>query len=277
MVVRAYGFNEFQSEANYYLSVQNKMIEDVGVSYGIIKRSLPVFSKYDGFMTSIDISYGEAAAPYYMYANDLKNMKILSDPVALNGDSALRLGDFRLNGGVALENNIIAFVNFGGSASSVNNHYNIGAELYYRLIDEELSFVGICVGGGYNYSGGSFESKSGLSYIDSVTNSWTGTMSGMWNINNANLELFIYKTYLIINFYSRITCNYAWGNVNSSAKGTFNSFSVEQSVHSEINRTDWLLSGGMEILLGLVGVNVEAGRDWSSGSVYGNIGIRTTF
>ena len=89
-----------------------------------------------------------------------------------------------------------------------------------------------------------------------------------------NLELFIHKTLFVINFYGRANYYWMFGNTESGITGLYNSQSSPYSLNDKTSGNGLVLSAGMEIILGLVKINFEAGRDWLSSSMYGNVGVR---
>ncbi len=274
----SYTTTEFQSDLTNFLNIYNQMVKGMVSSYQVMKKSVPLFPKYEGVMTSLDVSYGSSTYPFYQLQDTVADLRAFSDPKNLFNAGGLSIRDFRLNVGFAFPENFLVFLNLGANRDFSSNNsynYNLGGQLYYRLVDEEFSVLGVLLGAGYSYSGGSIENKTSSVFAD--TNTWNGNITGNWGLNAANLEVFIYKTALIFNFYSRLTGSYTFGNIQSAATGSFNTNAINRQTDTSIGQLDVSISGGMEILFGFLGLNVEVGRNWLNGSLYGNIGIRTVF
>ncbi|MGA2547325.1 MAG: hypothetical protein ABSF43_12300 [Rectinemataceae bacterium] len=107
-----------------------------------------------------------------------------------------------------------------------------------------------------------------------------GELDSEWNCGVLDLELFVHKTFFIVNFYSRTNLCLVLGSSSSTLRNiTVDGLAVPGAAaeYSSVLREPSLglvMAGGMELILGELKLAVEAGRDWLSGSLYGSIGLR---
>ena len=157
----------------------------------------------------------------------------------------------------------------------------VGASGYWRLLPERFYAIGVLVGGGASYVRGTESRAISSTFTDaSVPRSFSGKLDSQWDTGVLDLELFVHKTFFIVNFYTRANLCLVLG----SSSSTLGSITVDGSPvasapaeYSSVLRDPGMglvLAGGLELILGELKLAAEAGRDWLSGSLYGTIGLR---
>ncbi len=157
----------------------------------------------------------------------------------------------------------------------------MGASGYWRLLPERFYSVGALIGGGASYVRGTETREVDSTFADgSTTRAFSGALDSTWNCGILDLELFIHKTFFIVNFYSRVNLCLVFGSSSSSLSGiqvdgaAVPGAQAEYSSDLKAPGAGLVLAGGMELILGELKLAAEAGRDWLSGSIYGSIGLR---
>ena len=260
-VLFGYTLDEFNSDTDKLLKLQNRMIKDAIPAYMTVKVNHPILSMENSLGFSGDLSYGEVLAPNFLYNNNLNGVFKNTDNIFPGNGEYLPILQF--TGNLALPANYYSTVSLAyfpemNAFGSERTAYKAGLNIYYRLLNDKSTTVGILTGGGISYAGGSINHPLDLSYDNNV---FKGNLKNQFGYTGFKAELFVHKTFFIINWYGRMNYVYTIGETVSSLTGSFTSNpSVSSSLSDNSSGQGLVLYGGMEIILGFVKVNAEAGK-----------------
>lgn len=270
----SYTLDEFNSDADKLLNLQNRMIKGAIPAYMTVKVNHPVLSMENSIGFSGELSYGGVLAPSFIYNNSLNNIFNNSGNIfPVNGEY---LPILQLTGNMALPANFYSTVGiayfpemiaFGADRTA----FKCGLNIYYRILPDKFTAAGMLAGGGISYAGGAVNHPLDLSYGNTV---FKGNLKNQFGYTGLNAEIFVHKTFFIINWYGRLNYVYTIGETVSSISGSFTSNpSFSSSLRDNSSGQGLVIYAGMEIILGFVKVNAEGGRDLISGNLTGNIGL----
>jgi hypothetical protein len=283
---RASAYDEAQlaADAAAFLSAEDRMHMDMAASIAALRKSQPLMSPGQGPALSADLSAGMAVAPSFEYRGLIGSggpFAGFADSGPADSAEALFAG-----GAIAFQNGLGLNLNASYSPplaldGSTKSLLRIGASGYWRLIPERFYSVGALVGGGASYVRGTETRSIGTSFSDmGAQRSFSGQLDSRWNCGVVDLELFLHKTFFIVNFYSRADLCLVFGSTASSLSGIEvdgSAVAGAQAKYSSVlgsPEAGIVLAGGMELILGELKLAAEAGRDWLSGSLYGSVGLR---
>ncbi len=273
-----------QADASAFLSAEDLMHRDLSSSIAALRKSQPLLSPGAAPGWSADLSLGDIIAPAFEYrsllsgAGPFEALVDTSDAASIEAVSAG--GAIAFPGGLSLTLNAscLPTVTIAGAEKSL---FRIGASGYWRVLPERFYSVGVLVGGGASYVRGTELRSVDTSFADSsAIRSFSGMLDSEWNYGILDLELFVHKTFFIVNFYSRANICLILGSSSSSLsdiKVDGTAVPEAQAEYSSVLQapaTGLVLAGGMELIMGELKLTAEAGRDWLSASFYGSIGLR---
>lgn len=283
---RAYDAATLATDAAAFLSAEDLMHRDLSASISTLRKSQPLLSPSEGVAMSADLSLGETIAPSFEYRDSVGTTGPFAAAASADSGAAASTqavsagGAFAFPGGFGLTIYTSYFppVDLNGATKSL---FRIGASGYWRLLPERFYSVGVLVGGGASYVRGTEARTVAASFADgSATRSFSGALGSEWNCGVLDLELFIHKTFFVINFYSRVNACLVFGSSSSSLGGILVDGAAVPGAQAEYSSVlvspaaGLVIAGGMELILGELKLAAEAGRDWLSGSIYGSIGLR---
>lgn len=280
LLLNAYDKTQFDLEKAQLTQFGNTVVRDLLCSAISIRKSQPVLSSLESSTYCADLSFGQAIAPFFVYGASEQNTLLFGDPQGLYRDTGETMTSVNLGGTVSLPSRLIFTANLGllppmklGNATQEN--FKVNLNTYYRLFYERFIDVGLFLGGGYNYTRGSVLHHLDVSYSDTNSSaSFQGDMTTQWNYHALDLEVFIHKTFFVVNFYTRLNYYLMLGSVETALKGTYTGQSEAYSAAMNAPFQGIVTAGGMELILGEWKITAEAGRDWLSSSLYGSVGLR---
>jgi len=228
-----YGMDGFIVERDDFVGLQNNMVRDLVGGLNGVKRITPLMSVNGMITYSFDLSFGQAISPLFYHNrwdNDysiFKNLDTVYD--SANGENLL---DYNIGGYVSINGDWIGSLNFSYFPYSTGNQSvefsKVNVNFFRRLKTEKLMEVGVYIGGGYSYTGGSINRTLDLSYTDTDDNlfRFTGDLNSNWNYHGPNLQLYIHKMLFIVNFYGNINYYWLFGSSSTSMDGKLNNESV---------------------------------------------------
>lgn len=270
-----------QTEKDAVISLENTLVKGFVGNLANMKGRTPI-GVYPSMLTwSFDLSFGGVATPYYYYRSSYADFNIMGahEPLAKNNEGAEAI---TFGVGLATPANIILNVHGGyfpkiAGGNTTKEVVTAGVTLYYRLKEAELlGFPGVDIGLGYCYSQGGISRTSSqfTLYPQSTKAAFDGSIGSSWNYNIVNAEIFINQNNGIMNVYSRGSFYALLGEVKSTISGTIDGASASGSLSDTNLSYGVVTSGGMEFFFLYFYLNLEAGIDWFTHSVYGNGGIR---
>ena len=284
---RAYDATALAADSAAFLDAENLMHRDLSVAAAALRKSQPLMLPGESLAASGDLSLGMILAPAYARRGSATRGGPFAAIVDPSGGTAASTEALSLGGAVAFP---------GGLGLTLNTSYlppllidgaqksllRVGASGYWRLLPERFYSIGVLVGGGASYVRGTESRTISSNFTDLVGDPYTfaGKLDSQWDTGVLDLELFVHKTFFIINFYTRANLCLVLG----ASSSTLGSITVDGSPvasapaeYSSILRDPGMglvLAGGLELILGELKLAAEAGRDWISGSLYGTIGLR---
>ena len=280
----AYDAAELATDAAAFLSAEDQMHMDISSSIAALRKSQPLMSPGQSPALSADLSLGMTIAPSFEYRGligsggpfaGLADSGPADSAEALSAGGAIALPDGL---GLNLNASYSPLLSLDGATKSL---LRIGASGYWRLLPAHFYSIGMLVGAGATYVRGTEARAIATSFDDlGIARSFSGHLDSQWDCGIVDLELFLHKTFFIINFYSRANLCLVFGSSSSSLSGIEvdgSSISGTQAEYSSVLRSPSagiVLAGGMELILGELKLDAEAGRDWLSGSLYGSAGFR---
>ncbi|MEJ5283686.1 MAG: hypothetical protein ACP5Q5_00815 [Brevinematia bacterium] len=144
-----------------------------------------------------------------------------------------------------------------------------GGSILYELTEENSIYIGVKTGLGYNYWTGNY-SKSREISIDG--NQYNAKFGFDGSYHGPSVEVIFEKSFFFLNSYARLNYTYMWGKMDSFLE-------VENLIEKTVNSSSkeiqgLVLSGGIEIMLALLNINLEFGMNVLSSSVYVDAGVR---
>jgi hypothetical protein len=280
----AYDATQLATDAASYLSAEDQMHMDISSSIAALRKSQPLMSPGQGPALSADLSVGATIAPSFDYRGLIGSggpFAGLADSGPADSAEALSAGGaiaFSDGLGLNLNASYSPPLTLDGATKSL---LRIGASGYWRLLPTHFYSIGMLVGAGATYVRGTEARSIETSFDDlGVARSFSGRLDSQWNCGIVDLELFLHKTFFIVNFYSRADLCLVFGSSSSSLSGIEvdgSSVTGSQAAYSSVlgsPSAGIVLAGGMELILGELKLDAEAGRDWRSGSLYGSVGFR---
>ena len=280
----AYDAASLAADAAAFLSAEDRMHMDISVSVAALRKSQPLMSPSQGLALSADLSVGMAIAPSFEYRGLIGSggpFAGFADSGPADSAQALCAGGaiaFPSGLGLNLDASFSPPLNLDGATKSL---LRIGASGYWRILPERFYSVGMLVGGGASYVRGTEARSIETGFNDhGATRAFSGQLDSQWNCGILDLELFLHKTFFIINFYARANLCLVFGSSSSSLSGIEVDGSALPGAQAEYSSVlgspgaGIVLAGGMELILGELKLAAEAGRDWLSGSLYGSVGCR---
>jgi hypothetical protein len=281
---RAYDAAALATDAAAFLSAENLMHRDISVSVAALRKSQPLMTAGEGPSMSADLSLGQIIAPSFEYRSLIGAagpFASLADSGPADSAEALSAGGaiaFPSGLGLTLNASYLPPLFLDGAEKSL---FRIGASGYWRLLPERFHSIGLLVGGGASYVRGTEARSIGTSFADAgATSSFSGKLDSQWDCGVLDLELFLHKTFFIVNFYSRANLCLVFGSSSSSLRDIRVDGAAVPGALADYSSVlaapaaGLVLAGGMEIILGELKLAAEAGRDWLSGSLYGSVGLR---
>ena len=273
-----------QTDASAFLSAEDLMHRDLSSSIAALRKSQPLLSPGTAPGLSADLSLGDIIAPSFEYRSLLSGagpfVTLVDSSDAASIEAVSAGGAIAFPSGLSLTFNAsyLPPINMNSAEKSL---FRIGASGYWRLLPERFHSVGALVGGGASYVRGTEMRSIDTSFADSSTiRSFSGLLDSEWNYGILDLELFVHKTFFIVNFYTRANICLILGSSSSSLSdikvdGTaIPEAQAKYSSDLQAPAAGLVLAGGMELILGELKLTAEAGRDWLSASFYGSIGLR---
>jgi hypothetical protein len=279
---QGYTTDDFSRETADFLALDIQAVKNNIPSLLSINKYIPFFVDTS---ISFDISICESIAPLaglnipgsgFQLYHDLKSIYSPDGEGVPEIRASFQYAPFpylafALNGGY--------FPGTGGNRSA--SSFLAGAHVYYSLIQDSFTVLGIIVGTGYSYTGGRIvKNNLDLQYTDPLdtTITFNGNTEKDWGYHAIELELLLQKTYILVNFFSRNTVYCIFGGSSSTVDGTL---SIGGNVTDTRNSTEsfWgaVTTAGMELRIDFFNIYVEAGLDWISSSFSGSAGMRIAF
>ncbi len=279
----AYNGTDLSKEQSLLMAFQNQLIKDTICSYLNMKKAEPVLGVPGQITLSADLSYCDAVAPLFYY--NIDNSKYpLFGPIDNIFGSGEDIQTINLSLAASFPSDLLGTIDVSWLPTAYyenasENNFKIGANLYYHLLKDALFVTGLYAGAGYSYTYGSIDRQMNPSAIIGGTDvTFNGNFNSDWNYNGINLELFANNQLFIINFYGRLDYYCLFGRTESGFTG---SSSVNQNAGNSLTDNSIIqglvISAGMEIGIGLLKLNVEAGKDLLSPGMYADAGIRFGF
>jgi hypothetical protein len=283
---RAYDAASLATDSAAFLDAENLMHWDLSTAVAALRKSQPLMIPGETSAMSGDLSLGSILAPAFAYRGPMAGNCPFAGIVDPDGGAGASVQALSAGGAMAFPGGFgwtfnasyLPPLNLDGAEKSL---FRIGASGYWRLLPERFYSVGVLVGGGATYIRGTERRAIAANFIDaSVARALAGELDSEWNCAVFDLELFVHKTFFIVNFYSRTNLCMVLGSSSSTLRDvTVDGLAVSgaQAEYSSVLREPSLglvMAGGMELILGELKLAAEAGRDWLSGSLYGSIGLR---
>ena len=281
----SYFSEDFIKEASSLIELEHTLIRSSMGSMTVMKR-YPYLKQNSGAITwNADVSFGTVVAPAYLFVKNqdaytiFKNVNIIEDG---RGESIQAV---HCNIAISVTNKFQVAGKFAWLPKYVEIKNNtstflVGGEILYKLLKTSSLGMGIDVGGGYSYLNGShtipFSNISWIKEMDNGTSeamSFRGESKSNWQYNVVNTGFKLTKNIYFLRFYAGIDGWYASGYVNSKLLEEKDTVAIVKRNTSE-KMYGLVSSGGIEIPIGLLYLNIEVGRDWFHYSLYANAGMK---
>ena len=281
---RAYDPAALAADSAAFLDAENHMHRDLSTAAAALRRSQPLLAPVEAPTFSADLSLGQILAPGFSYRNLLQGRGPFESQAG-SGAASWALapsagGAIAFRGGASftLNASLLPTLNTGGTERSL---FRIGGSGYWRILPERFYSIGLLAGGGATYVHGTEARGIDASFLDGTTpTAFSGRLDSAWDTGILDLELFVHKTFFILNFYSRANLCLVLGSSSSTLSGLRVAGAQVPGAAAEYSSTlsspalGLVLAGGLELILGELKLAAEGGRDWLSGSLYGSIGLR---
>jgi len=280
-----YTVTDFNNESSSLLALENKMIKSIIPSF-IDMRIAEPFVPDGGYSFSSSISYGTAISPFFAYnLPDTAGYMMFRDQTNIYDGYSEFAPAFSLNNEMKLPDSLYSAFNLSFMpglyiGNATNYSFKLNLNLYYKICDQESSWISILAGGGYAYTAGSVNRGLNLSYSDSSGQAfYTGGFFTGWNYNVIDADFMAYKTvYSFLTLYGKAAYYYINGSVTSQLNGEFNAGNVNITQSDNTPGYGVELSAGMKITYGgRFNFSVESGRDWENQSIYADCGFGMGF
>ena len=280
----AYDAAALAADSAAFLDAENLMHRDLSVAAAALRKSQPLMLPGESMAASGDLSLGMIIAPAYARRGSVASGGPFAAVVDPSGGAAASTEALSVGGAIAfpgglgltLNTSYLPPLTIDGAQKSL---FRVGASGYWRLLNERFYSIGVLAGGGASYVRGTESRAISSNFTDaSVARSFAGKLGSQWDSGVFDLELFVHKTFFVVNFYTRANLCLVLGSSSSTLSGvTVDNLPLGQAEYSATLREGafgLVLAGGMELILGELKLAAEAGRDWLTGSLYGTIGLR---
>jgi len=276
-----YSVSDFKSESGSFLGLENSMVKSAIPCYIDMKQN-GSFPATNGFFWSAGLAFGTSISPFYAYSlPDSSDYKMFAGQTGIYDGSDEFIPSFFASGAVSLPYNLystldLAFMPGLLIGEATNSNIKINANIYYRIMNEDDSWIGMLAGGGFTYTSGSIGRSLALSYSDAGGQaSYNGGFCSSWNYNAADISVTVDKKLTsFFTAYGRAAYYYMCGSVTSGLNGSFSgNENIDETSTDNSPGQGLVLSGSMEFRLRALKFDFEAGRDWLSQSLYADGGI----
>ena len=283
---RAYDAAALAADSAAFLDAENLMHRDLSVAAAALRKSQPLMLPGESLAASGDLSFGMILAPAYARRGSDAGSGPFAAIVDPSGGAAASTEALSVGGALAFPGGLGLTLNtsylppllIDGARKSL---FRVGASGYWRLLPERFYAIGVLAGGGASYVHGTESRSLSSNFTDaSVARAFAGQLDSQWDSAVLDLELFVHKTFFVVNFYTRANLCLALGSSSSTLSGVTvggGPVASAQAEYSSVLRDPGfglVMAGGLELILGELKLAAEAGRDWLSGSLYGTIGLR---
>lgn len=280
----AYDAASLASDSAAFLAAEARMHRDLSAAAAALRRSQPLLTPGDSPSLSADLSLGKLVTPGYEYRQSLAGLgpfASLADSVEASSALEASAGGavaFARGPSLNLNASYLPPLRIGGEDSSL---LRVGASGYWRLLPERFYSIGVLAGGGLTYVRGTESRSVATSFTDALgAHPFSGRLDSEWDNAVLDLELFVHKTFFIVNFYSRANLCLVLGSSSSTLSAIGVDGAAVQGAAAEYSSTlstpalSLVLAGGMELILGELKLAAEAGRDWLTGALYASAALR---
>lgn len=270
---------DFAAEGANFASMENDMIRYQIGSMLSMKKIMPAMSASEGLSYSLDLSCGESVLPLYAAQDAMSGAKMFDDLKSLYVVNGETLFDYNIGLCVSLGPKWRATGNFSWLPSvsyhnGTQDHLKANVNFYRQLFESTFQTFGMYLGAGYGYTSGSVGRTLSLSCDDGTPYAFDGNVLTSWNYHAINLEAFMYRTLFVVNMYARLNYYCLFGQAETTLEGTATSGAVSITAQSTDPVQGIVCSGGIELILGAVKLNLEGGIDPVRQGMFYNAGIR---
>jgi len=281
--LNAFDLSDFNSQAQDFQDLESALLSQRSGTEAWMNNGTPVNLYMDEWTFQFCTSYGSVMNPAFAYN---EGPPLFQDyPSLKEGGEYLPVLDGQLM--VGLGENSYALIsgsytpkmeNSTSSLSQFSGGLNMGYRLYSEVL---LGNVGVDLLVGYYYSSLESSGKNCTLNFSQASESayFKGTLDMSKNSHTFLGQIMVTQNFALWLFYARCGATYSFGSLNTSLDGRGSGDSMaSQDVQFQDSYSfdQWglLTAGGFEAYLVFFYLNLEAGLDWLSTSMYGSIGVR---